>query len=373
MPDGALARIPHRRIVLLDRADTFARMANSPKKSATTKPSKPSGKSNGAKKSATTTPAKKPSKTAGAKKSATTSPAPAAPAKTTAATRGEDAPIAVAAGALLAAWPPISDVERGAFQSRAPDAVCDALGTRTKSAGVARDALAFAKIIDATLRATPTLVRPYSPARFAWFLECLVGLLDARAAAAADTKKASTTRDGASALEATARAVRNDLLAILEDLAGEADDDRAALDAARGGSTSRAEIAASLASLADLAAGWLACHDASSRALVAASGRQQGDGDRARAASATLVSASSGAALGGRVDPRDTAAVNRVEGRVLFEMRAAMSAFSNAHARDKSVPKLSPGAATRHALTPGKAAAAATEPANAPTAPTTTV
>jgi hypothetical protein len=327
-------------------------MATKKKLTATTSPSKkPAAKK---KKTATTTPTKKP---APAKKTASASPTAATK------THGEDAPLLAAAQTLLASRSPISDVERDAFRSRAPDEICDALGVRTKSVGVARDALAWAKVIDATLRKAPAAVRPYSAPRFAWLLENVVALLDARAADRAAAKTASATRDGASGVEGAARAVRNDLLAMLDDLAGEAPADRAALDAARGGAHSREETAASLGALADLAAAWLARKDAAARALVAASGLAQGDVDRARAAAVALVSASSSTVLGGRVDARDTAAINRIEGRVLFELRAAMAAFAAANARDKTVPKLSPGAGTRAALSHGKPSAPGTDPA----------
>ncbi len=334
-------------------------MASKKKLTATTKPSKkPAGKT----KTATTSPTKKP---AGKTKTATTSPTkkPSSNAAATAVPRGDDAPLALAARTLLAAWPPISDVDREAFASRAPDAVCDALGARTKSLGVARDALGWAKTIDAALRAAPAAVRPYSAPRFAWLLENVVALLDARAAEATSTKTASTTRDGASSVEAVARAVRNELLLLLEELAGEAADDLPALEAARGSAATHGALAASLDALADVAAGWLASKDPHARALVAASGLAQGDVDRARAAALALVSASSSTALGGRVDARDSAALNRIEGRVLFEMRAAMAAFANANARDKTVARLVPGAGTRGAFSHPKTAATAPTPA----------
>ena len=73
--------------------------------------------------------------------------------------------------------------------------------------------------------------------------------------------------------------------------------------------------------------------------------------------------------LEGAVVVRDSPQVNRVEGRLLLEMRAAMRMFNKANARNKHVPKLVPGDATRGALAPRMAkpakgeAPAAGEPA----------
>ena len=70
----------------------------------------------------------------------------------------------------------------------------------------------------------------------------------------------------------------------------------------------------------------------------------------AETAAATLVQATTGKTLEGAVIVRDSPAVNRIEGRVLLEMRAAMRVFSKANALNKHIPKLVPGEATRGAL-----------------------
>lgn len=65
----------------------------------------------------------------------------------------------------------------------------------------------------------------------------------------------------------------------------------------------------------------------------------------------TALAAAHGTSLdsGGKVS-RDSPATNRIEGRVLFEMRYAMRLFEGAHGRDKLSPRLIPSAGTRHVL-----------------------
>ena len=77
---------------------------------------------------------------------------------------------------LLADLPRLTDAERAAFRAQFTDEQCAALGDRTKSGAVQKDAFGWAKVMHSTLRAHPHAVRRYGATRLAWFVECLRGL-----------------------------------------------------------------------------------------------------------------------------------------------------------------------------------------------------
>src|SRR5579859_1849076 len=80
---------------------------------------------------------------------------------------------------LRADTAPLADVERAAFESRISDADAEAIGTRTQSADVERNAAAWAKIIKPWIHLA--IVR-YGIARFRYFLELIAALATAREA-----------------------------------------------------------------------------------------------------------------------------------------------------------------------------------------------
>ena len=270
---------------------------------------------------------------------------------------------------LLHDLPPLSDVQREAFRSRFSDAQCDAWGTRTKASAVAKEAVAWCATIHRALRDFPHALGNYGEPRLAWLLECVRALQDEMAA---QQQANSDVAPGVQALEkaiASGHDVRGRLLETLAVLVGAREDERAILEGASGHVTSDAlTLADSLSSLAELAAGWLARGDAVNRALVASTTLGPSRVDEARAAARAIRAAAGTKTLGGAPSVRDSAIVNRAEGRVLREMRVAMQIFEAAHGRDKAIPRLVAGPGTKAVLVGhGGHAAPAVDPAPATT------
>jgi hypothetical protein len=287
---------------------------------------------------------------------------PAAPAE-------PDAPKAVPASradkvltSLAADQPALTAVQREAFSARYAGAACEALGGKTKSESVLGDAVAWAPIMDKALRKHPAALRRYSRARFAWFLSCARALDAARAEQQGRGGAAAASKARAQQAEAAALAARADLFETLEELADGNDHDQEALSAAAGTADRPDRIAASLRSLAALGREWLARDGAAAKELAMSVGLSAAEIDTAEAAAEALDAAGAGATLEGRVVVNDTPPVNRVEGRLLLEMKAAMRVFARANARNKDIPRLVPGAGTRHVLAP-RAKAGKAEPA----------
>jgi hypothetical protein len=271
---------------------------------------------------------------------------------------------------LIPLWPALTHAQRTAFTARYSDAKCDDMGGRTKSEGVLKDALAWAPIMSGALSKHPMALRRYSPARFAWFLECIAGLSDARAQQETRGGAVATSKLLAEQAQRTALASREALFETLEELVDGNADEEKALRTAAGTTESPDKIGASITALAQLARGWLGRKDGSSKALVEAVGLTLAEVESAESARAALASATAGATMEGRLTPRDTPPVNRAEGRLLCEMKAAMRVFARANARSRDVPKLVPGPATRGVLAPraGKATDKSTEPPGEPAA-----
>jgi hypothetical protein len=279
---------------------------------------------------------------------------------------------------VLSRREPLANTQRTAFHRLFAAAQCDAMGARTKSAGVVKDAVAWVPIIDKALGRFPAELRRYGQARFAWLLECILALVDARAAQQADGDGVPAARTNAARARAAAKDAQGELVDALETLGEQADLVAQALAAPVGAVSEDEALVSTVGAVASLARAWLSKSDAESKALVASVGLTLGEIESAENAAAELGAAIGAKALAGRLDFRDSPAVNRAEGRVLLEMRTAMRLFASAHDKNKLVPKLVPGPATRHVLgrkAAGQAAEAAPgEPAppapdNAPQSP----
>jgi len=245
---------------------------------------------------------------------------------------------------LLTEWPPLTDVQRDAFRAQFSDLRCDALGRRTDSGIVYDDALSFAKIIDRSLRAHGMLLRRYGPSRFAWFLECIASLGRARSEQLANKDAPAKSMETALA---KANEVRRTLAHALDMLTGDYALDRTELAYAMGHAERPDALVRSLHDLAKLADQWLRHTDGETRALVASVDLRQGDVDLAWAAATDLENALERASGKVRGSTTDTPSVDRIEGRVLLEMRHAIAAFAFAHAIDPVVPELVPSEHTR--------------------------
>jgi hypothetical protein len=258
----------------------------------------------------------------------------------------EEGPAASIVGALLATLPPLTNVQRQAFREQLTFAQCDAIGVLAPAPDVYREALAWLRPIDRTLSRHLLLVRRYSRARFAWFLECIRDLGDAleiRGGAPPGTRPARTERVQRAALR-----IREELIEAISVLAACDEQEGARLAAAADTADTPETLSASLHALSRLAEDWMDREGPLTRALVASVDLTRADLEAARAA-AHAAAAGHGAH---EEDHRDLRAMGRAEGRVLLEMGLAMRIFERAHHWDRRVPRLLPGPATRPALAP---------------------
>ncbi len=243
-----------------------------------------------------------------------------------------------------ARYGPISASVAGAYAAQISVADAEKRGKETKAAGVLREARAWVPIIHRVL-SSGARVR-YTESRFVYFLMSIDAL--ARAVDGSGKRGAGTTL---SLAEARVREARNVLLEILEAIVLGNDDAEAELRDARGISDRTDELLKSLRSLIELTETWLAKTDPISVALVESVRLTQADIDTARVAADALGASMKDKTVVGVERTNDTAEVNRLEGRVTFEMAVAMRAFSAA-AKQGQGEKLVPGPATRHLLTP---------------------
>jgi hypothetical protein len=250
---------------------------------------------------------------------------------------------------LFASLPPLTNVQRQAFRDQWSPLLCDEAGELTESADVYQEASGWAPIIDRTLNKVPQAVRRYSKARFAWYLECLHDLGQVMDAQLSGQRSPNAARHRVEGARKTALTIHAELIEALTVLAGGDILERRALAAATGATDTPDALASSLRALSRLAEGWLERESPSARALVSSIDLTTADLDAARAATHALAFASYEAAHGTRSD-RDAPAVNRAEGRVLFEMGLVMRIFERAHLLNNLVPKLTPRPALRIAL-----------------------
>lgn len=277
---------------------------------------------------------------------------------------------AAVAAQLLSTLEPLTNAQRMAFFRLFSAAKCDELGAKTKSGAVVKDSVEWAPIIAKALGKYPVDLRRYGKARFAWLLECILALVDARAAQEVEGGSVPDVRAGAARALETAKNARAELVDALETLQeGDAVAQKALTTAASALRNDDEALADSVQAVATLARGWLGRTDAESRALVASVGLALGEVESAENAAAALGAAVGAKTFAGRLEFRDSPVVNRAEGRVLCEMRTAMRLFASAHDRNKLVPKLVPGPGTRHILGKHPTSASSETDASSPAAP----
>lgn len=251
---------------------------------------------------------------------------------------------------LLGTLTPLVDDDRTAFRSRFSEARCERTGGETRSKGVLGDGTRWAPLMaKAVALGSDALL--YDETRLAFFLECLLSLHAAREVERRRRGGATTNTVALELARATAAAARKALLDSLEAIACANEVDGPALDDVRGTMADDDATVRSLGSLADYADAWLAKKDGISKRLVASAKLVPAKVAAARDAAAKLAAAAAAATMGGVVGAeRDTPAINRIEGRVLEEMRVAMNAFAAAVDVDERIPRLNPGPATRRVL-----------------------
>lgn len=269
---------------------------------------------------------------------------------------------------MLARRAPLGDTARDAFRSQCDDARAEKLGLETKAVQVLAESRQWAvRIEDQLAKLGPAQKVRYSQERLSFFLECIAALADQLEADAGSGAARGGAVGSVALCEQRARLVRNDIVHALEEIADGNATLEAELSAAYGDVGETAGLLASLRAMNDLAMRWASSLDPQIHALVLSTGLVGSDIDAGRQAAEGLASAMGGKTTTQARLGKDSTAVNRLEGRVLFEMRKAMSAFNTAAAQGVG-ERLVPGPATRRVLSAARGTAKASpgDPAPSP-------
>ncbi len=248
---------------------------------------------------------------------------------------------------LLERLPPLSSARRAAYASSFTDAQCDAWGTRTKAANVLAEGNRWASVASSALLKQPVL--GYSAARLAWLCELLIQLDDAVASQKAGS--GDHVRGARTAAVAVADKCRRELASLLYAVAGGRADLRHQVAERNESAQTPHVLASTLTGLVQLAIAFrrfpvleLLCEDAGlNEALLT----------RAYSAAELLTTANEKTFTAAR--EVDSAETNRIEGRVLREMKLLMTQFQMAKEMGQAVSVLAPSASIRHVLARGKA------------------
>lgn len=263
---------------------------------------------------------------------------------------------------LLDKLSPIGATTRAALRSLATDAQRSDLGRKTKARGVLAEGVTMAITVDQQLATFPGLSETYAPARFAWFLESLLALDALIESSGAREAKLGAARGTASTAYDQADKARSRLLKRLKRAAGSRGPELDALNLVPAKGRSNDEMSRSIDKAVALARSWLGRKDAKSVEIAALAALDEAVVTTAVTAAAALGGAHVDASLEGRKASHDSPIVNLEEGNVLLEMAYVMDVFEEAHDDNDVVPRLLPGPATRHVLSPSARAAAAPAP-----------
>jgi hypothetical protein len=236
---------------------------------------------------------------------------------------------------LVKQLPKLSPLLREGFRSMWTEKQCDAWARRTKATDVLVQAHEWLLVADGALRREQNEDVPYSRHRLAWLAELTVALEDEVAGTPKeDVVAAREARDGALAESNQLRARLRSRMTLL---VGGDEERGAALAIANKGSRTPAEVSSALVHLSELLTRWR--RDARLRVLADELGLEESLLLRAEG-SARLLKDAELAAASVASDRGDAPSVNRVEGRVLRELRALQLAFSAAKEDGLNVPVL---------------------------------
>ncbi len=247
--------------------------------------------------------------------------------------------------------PKLSPLLREAYASLWTDPQCDAWGRRTKAREVLAQAQEWLLVADDALRAPGAEDVPYSRQRLAWVAELANSLEDVLAGTpAAGIAEARKARD---AVLAVARQVRARMMSRLVLLVGGNEARGAALAIANKGSRNADEVVESLRFLSGLLREWR--KEARLRLLADEIGLDEGLLAHAEESAGALKQAALQAGTGTEYRG-DGPAANRVEGRLLRELRALQLALSAARDEGLRVPRLRVRPALKSSLSSRNAA-----------------
>lgn len=231
--------------------------------------------------------------------------------------------------------PKLSPLLREGFKSMWTDKQCDAWARRTKAVDVLHQAQDWLTVASGALAREHHEDIPYTPQRLAWLAELGVRLEDELAGTPKpDVMAARQARDEALA---ESKQVRARLRSRMVMLVGGDEERAAALAIANKGNRTPSEVAGSLTHLHELLSRWR--RDARLRVLADELGLDESLLLRADASARLLRDTELQAASAG-AERGDAPTVNRVEGRVLRELRALQLAFAAAKEEGLAVPAL---------------------------------
>ncbi len=244
-------------------------------------------------------------------------------------------PLPSPAKKLMKQLPKLSPLLREGFRSMWTEKQCDAWARRTKAADVLHQAHDWLVVANGALTREEHEDVPYSKQRLAWLAELTSALEDEVAgtpkAEVAETRQA---RDGALAESNQLRARLRSRMTLL---VGGDEERGAALAIANKGSRTAGEVMAALTHLSELLTRWR--RDARLRVLADELGLDESLLVRAEGSARLLKDADLKAAVVA-TERGDSPSVNRVEGRVLRELRALQLAFAAAREEGLHVPVL---------------------------------
>ncbi|APR87303.1 hypothetical protein A7982_12652 [Minicystis rosea] len=235
-------------------------------------------------------------------------------------------------------------MQRQAFRKQFTRAHCSAAGASAEGAAVLAEALGWLPLIEDALARYPRLVRRYGRTRFAWMLECVWDLWEAKERQEAPSEGMGTPSRRSARARDAAMCARDDLILAISVLAEGDKAEHARLAPALGDAESPEALAASLHVLARLAGDWLEREDHAARALVASIDLTVADVEVALAAAHAVISGNG--VPEAHDEGQDPPAVHLATGRVLLEMGLARHVFERAHQWDERVPQLVPGPAS---------------------------
>ncbi len=269
-------------------------------------------------------------------------------AKTTSKKAAVKAPAMSLAVKVLGELPALDSKLRAAYRASFTEEQCEAWGERTKAEAVQREAEKWLATMHATLKKGP--VSGYSQRRLAWVAELLVAMEDERARQGSEADLDVARGARSSAMKVASRS-RSDLLARLRLVAGGREDLAAEISARSGTAKTPQHVRDGLTGLIALGSQWR--HDPA--LLLLADDADLSDARLSAAYDALEnLSRTDEASFDVSSGAADSASVNRVEGRLLRELRHAQAAFELARENGQPAPVLVAGPGIRAAFGSGK-------------------
>lgn len=243
-----------------------------------------------------------------------------------------------------------TEEEREVFVGMWSDAQCEARGANSRAKDVLADIERSLAGVDAIVKKHAAAMR-YGELRLGFLLGCVRQLAAVVARQENARKHRATHRKEIERYSEAGVAIRKDLRAVLDELAGPgASEERERLDTAYGKANTIDNLVTALHALAALVERWLAREDVTARSLVRAYELTQNDADRARRVAVDLKRLRDDAVEDAEWPQKDSPTTDRVEGRVLFEMEVLDRAVQRLRAKDRTIADLKFGAALRRAL-----------------------